>query len=143
MPKVVLDTNVLISAIVFGGNPREILQIAVAGGIGLVISEDIFAEFQAVLARPQFGLTSQLVHGAAAELASLAEWVTPLVHMELVKDDPADNLILDCAVAAGADYLISGDSHLLKLGTCGKVQIVSPQEFLKAFGSIEKEETGG
>ncbi len=138
MPKVVLDTNVLISAIVYGGNPRAILEAALAGTIELAISPPIMEEFQGVLGRPQFGLTPQFVHSTVAELAALAEWVTPQKHLQLVQEDPSDNLILDCAVAAEAEYLVTGDDHLLKLKACGAVRIVSPQEFVEILQTTTK-----
>ena len=141
MTKVVLDTNVLISAIVYGGNPRIILEAALAGSIELCISEAIIGEVQAVLGRPQFGLSAQFVHNTVAELASLSRWVTPETHFDLIKEDPTDNLVLDCAVTAEADYLVSGDGHLLHLGACGKVRIVNPQEFVQILVNEAKSNT--
>jgi putative PIN family toxin of toxin-antitoxin system len=129
--RVVLDTNVLISAVVYGGNPRKILEAVISGTIQMSISEAIIQEVQEVLQRPQFGLSIQFVHNTVAELTSLAEWVTPRKHHQLIKEDPSDNLVLDCAVAADADYLVTGDSHLLRLQKCDEVRILTPQALVE------------
>ena len=130
MLRVVLDTNVLISAVVYGGNPRTILQDAISGAVGISVSEALVQELQDVLHRPQFGLSVQFIQNTVAELASIAQWVAPTKHHLLVKDDPSDNLVLDCAVAADADYIVTGDNHLLRLRKCGKVKIINPQQFV-------------
>jgi len=131
--RVVLDTNVVVSAIVYGGNPQAILQAAILKTIDVFVSESLVRELQDVLQRPQFGLSIQFVQNAIAEFTTIAEWVVPQKHYDLIKDDPADNLVLDCAVASEADYLVTGDKHLLRLGKCGKVMIIKPQDFVELF----------
>ena len=130
MLRIVLDTNVLISVVVYGGNPRKILKAAISGAFGISVSETLIQELQDVLQRPQFGLGVQFIQNTVAELTSIAEWVAPAKHHLLVKDDPSDNLVLDCAVAADADYLVTGDKHLLQLQKCGTVKILNPQQFM-------------
>ena len=132
--RVVLDTNVLVSALVYGGNPREILQTAIAGIIDLSVSESIIQELQDVLRRPQFGLTAQYVQNAVSEITAIAEWETPGKHHSIVAEDPADDLVLDCGVAADADYLVTGDRHLLRIGSLGRMRIVTPQELIGILG---------
>jgi putative PIN family toxin of toxin-antitoxin system len=129
--RVVLDTNVAVSAILFGGKPQEILKAALAGDLRLCISEAMVTELQRVLQRPKFGFKAQIIQSIISELTLLADWVTPKKHLDLVKDDPADNLVIDCAVEASADYIITGDKHLLQLGKCGKVEIANPDAFIK------------
>lgn len=133
MLRVVLDTNVLVSAIVYGGKPRRVLQAAISGAVDLSVLDAIIKELQDVLQRPQFGLSVQFVHNTIAELTSIAEWVVPTKHHQLVDDDPSDNLMLDCAVASEADYLVSGDEHLLRLKKCGRVKIVNSQQFVEVL----------
>lgn len=133
MTKVVLDTNVLISAVLYGGNPRTVLEAALSGAIEVSVSQDIIQEFQAVLLRPQFGLTVQFVHSVVAELTSLAEWVVPEKHHKIVTEDLSDNLVLDCAIAAGAQYLVTGDSHLLRVEKYQELRILTPQAFLEVL----------
>ncbi len=129
--RVVLDTNVVVSAILFGGKPQEILKAAVAGDLRLCISEAMVTELQGVLQRPKFGFKAQIIQSVISELTLLAEWITPTKHFNFVKADPADNQVIDCAVEASADYIISGDKHLLQQGKCGKVEIANPDAFIK------------
>jgi uncharacterized protein len=131
--RAVLDTNVLISAIVFGGVPRQILEAAVAGAVQLYVSEDTMAEFRDVLSRPGFGLSAHLLRATVSELGSLAEWVGPTQRISVVREDSADNRILECAIAASAEYLVSGDKHLLKLKSHSGIEVVSPQGFMAAL----------
>jgi putative PIN family toxin of toxin-antitoxin system len=137
--RVVLDTNVLISAVLYGGNPRTILEAALSGAIEVSVSEAIIQEFQAVLLRPRFGLSVQFVHNVVAELTSLAEWVTPEQHHQVVIEDPSDNLVLDCAVAANAQYLVTGDAHLLRLQSYQRVAIITPQYFIEVLQGVHGE----
>ena len=129
--RVVLDTNVLVSAIVFGGAPRQILESGIAGSIRLCVSESLIRELQAVLRRAKFGFTAQMVQTVVSELTAVSDWVVPEKHHDLIAADPADNEVLDCAVAAEADYIVTGDSHLLRLGKCGEVGIVTPEAFIR------------
>lgn len=128
--RVVLDTNVLVSALVYGGNPRRILEVVVSGEIEMSISEPLVQELQDVLLREQFDLSPQLVRTALAEVSAVAQWVVPQKHHTLIEEDPSDDSVLDCAVEARADYLVTGDRHLLSLKKCGNVKIVNPQQFL-------------
>jgi hypothetical protein len=130
MLKVVLDTNVLLSAILFGGKPRQILEAAFEGSIRTFVSQAMINELQSVLDRPKFGFTSQISQSIVSEIASIAEWIEPTRHHAIVKEDPADNDILDCAIEAKADYLVTGDNHLLRQVECSGVEIVNPDKFL-------------
>lgn len=127
---VVLDTNVVLSAILFGRKPRQVLEEALTGSIQLFISESMISELQGVLQRPKFGFSAQFVQSIVSEFTSIAEWIEPTEHFDLVVDDPSDNQFIDCAMAAKADYLVTGDNHLLKLGKCGKTQIVNADSFI-------------
>ena len=130
MLKVVLDTNVLLSAILFGGKPRQILEAAFEGSIQIYVSQAMINELEGVLHRPKFGLNSQISQSIASEIAAIAEWIEPTRHYAIIQEDPADNDILDCAIEASADYLVTGDNHLLKLVECNGVQIVNPDKFI-------------
>jgi putative PIN family toxin of toxin-antitoxin system len=135
--RVVLDTNVILSAILFGGKPRKVLEAALSGSLKICISESIIEELQNVLQRPKFGLTSQILQGVISELTSIAGWVLPKKHLELIEDDPTDNQVLDCAIEANADYIISGDGHLLQLGKCGSTLIMNPDSFVRILGEMK------
>ena len=129
--KVVCDTNVLISGILFGGNPRKILELASEGEITNYISPAIAEEFQGVLARPKFGLTSQQCISIMEEVRDLFVSVSPKQEVDVVQADPDDNAILACALSAKAEMIISGDPHLRNLKEFRGIVIVSPAEFLK------------
>ena len=132
---VVLDTNVVLSAILFGGKPKRVLEMALSGSIQVAISESLVKELQGVLQRPKFELSAQLVQTIVSEYASIASWIEPSEHFNVVVDDPSDNSFIDCAVAAKADYLITGDRHLLNLGTFKMIKIVSVDTFIDVLSS--------
>ena len=131
--KVVLDTNVLISGILFGGNPRQIFELVIQGKIDAYISPAIFTEFREVLVRPKFGITHEKCFLIAKEIEYLFCLVFPQTRVDLIKDDPDDNIILECALAADVEYIITGDSHLLTLKSFEKIKIISPAMFISEF----------
>jgi len=104
----------------------------------LAISESLVNELQGVLQRPKFELSAQLIQTVVSEYASIARWIEPSQHFNVVVDDPSDNQFIDCAVAAKADYLITGDKHLLNLGTFKMVKIVSVDNFIAILSSGEE-----
>ena len=132
-PKIVLDSNVFISALVFGGKPREILDLAVKGLIEIAISDDILEEIKGVLEGKKFQFPARVTHALIREIEDLADIVEPKGRIEAVLDDPQDNRVLECAVASGANGIVSGGSHLLALRTFGKIKIMNPDEFLRAL----------
>ena len=130
MLKVVLDTNVLISAILFGGKPRQILEKAIRGEIRLCISEPILKEFSGVLRRSKFDYSPEMIQFILTELTGIADFVNPSETIDVVLEDPDDNRILECAVEAGANYIITGDFHLLKLRWYRNIGVVNVVGFL-------------
>jgi putative PIN family toxin of toxin-antitoxin system len=128
--KVVLDTNVLISAIMFGGKSRDILEMGISGKIKIAISQDILKELAEVLIGKKFRTPIAFVQQTIHELSEIAELVIVTVRINAVENDPDDNRILECAVSAKADYIVSGDSHLLTLKHFKKIKILSPSDFL-------------
>jgi putative PIN family toxin of toxin-antitoxin system len=132
-PKLVLDSNVFISAVVFGGKPREILDLAIKGLIEVAISNDILEEIKGVLEGQKFQFQTRIVYALMREIEDLADLVEPTGRIEAVLDDPEDNRVLECAVESGANGVVSGDSHLSALRTFGKIKIMNPDEFLRWF----------
>jgi putative PIN family toxin of toxin-antitoxin system len=131
--KVVLDNNVLISAIVFGGKPREILNRIIKGQIQFAISKDILNEMEGVLSGRKFQYPEQVIQVIRKAVEELGEFVIPKKKVKKIVKDPDDNKILECALAAEADLIISGDIHLLELKQYKNIQIVSPSEYLKKY----------
>jgi putative PIN family toxin of toxin-antitoxin system len=135
MLRVVLDTNVLISAILFGGKPRQILEKAIRGEIRLCLSEPILEELKGVLQRSKFDYSPEMIQFIVTELMGIADFVNPSEMIDVVLEDPEDNRILECAVEAEANYIVTGDSHLLKLRKYRSIEVVSPVTFLEKFSS--------
>lgn len=131
MLKVVLDTNVLISAILFGGKPRQILEKAIRGEIRLCLSERILEELRGVLQRSKFDYSPEMIQFILTELTAIGDFVNPSQTINVVFEDPEDNRILECAVEAGANYIVTGDSHLLKLSKYHNIEVLNPSAFLE------------
>jgi putative PIN family toxin of toxin-antitoxin system len=129
--KVVLDTNVLLSAIVFGGNPRRIMESIIEGSIHLALSREILDELEGLLGRKKFGMSPEIVRNISNELASLCEVVVPGGRVTVTTSDPYDNTVLECAAVAKADYIVSGDARLLDLREFEGPKIVNPVQFLE------------
>lgn len=133
MIRAVADTNVYVSAIVFGGTCEAILALARAGVVDLVLSPAIQKELRCVLSHT-FGWTPPQVREAPAEVNALASVTRPAVHLSGLLAHDADHRILECALAAHADFLVTGDKkHLLPLKTFRGIRIVSPREFLNVL----------
>jgi len=133
MLNLVLDTNVLISAIVFGGKPREILEFIIEGRLRLSISEYILDKMKSVLSRKKFGFSLSVIHHIIHEILAIAEYVEPRKTVSLIKNDVADNNILACALEAQANFIITGDQHLLELELFEDTRIRTPAGFLNDF----------
>ena len=131
MLRVTCDTNVIISALNFSGNPARILDMAADGAIRLAVSDDILSEVERVLRRPKFGWPQERIDNAIREISVFTEHVEPKQRIDIVTEDPTDNRILDCATARSSEYLVSGDKHLLKVGKYQGVKIVPPAEFIE------------
>ncbi|MBD3233073.1 MAG: putative toxin-antitoxin system toxin component, PIN family [candidate division Zixibacteria bacterium] len=129
--RVVLDTNVLISALHFGGNPYKILVLAIRENVDMYISPFILGELELVL-REKFLWSSTNIQKAISKLRNISILVAPNQRIDVIRGKDSDNRILECALEAKADYLISGDTkHILPLGQYKGVKILSPSEFLK------------
>jgi putative PIN family toxin of toxin-antitoxin system len=130
---IVCDTNVLISGVLFGGHAREILQLASRGVLINFISPDILREAERVLGRSKFGLRPQHVLEIMALFKDTFEIVTPSLEVQAIQSDPEDNHVIEAALAARAEFIISGDKHLLKLAKWEGVHVVSPAQFVKSI----------
>lgn len=130
--KVVADTNVYVSAIIFGGKPQAILELAQDGQIELFISDGILGETTRIL-RDKFHRSAEELRADVMALETIATRVEPTEQVDAVPDDPTDNKILVCAVAAGSDVIVSGDAHLLGLGSFRGIKVVKVADFLVGF----------
>jgi len=131
--KVVLDTNVFLSAVFFGGPPGQILQGWHDGRVEIVLSPEILAEYQGAgeeLAKRHPDVELQPV---LQILAMRAEIVLPAPLGESVCVDPDDDKFLTCAVAAAASFVVSGDQHLLSVSEYRGLRVIRPREFVDRY----------
>ena len=133
MHRVVLDTNVLISAFLSrSGIPNQILR-QVGQSYRLFIGKAILEETERVLHEPNIRKRGKLTEGDIQDflnsLRAAAFVIENMPSLRVIEDDPDDDAILACALAAQADYLVSGDMHLRRLKSYKGIQIVSPSEF--------------
>ncbi|MGD2249056.1 MAG: putative toxin-antitoxin system toxin component, PIN family [Candidatus Methanofastidiosia archaeon] len=132
MIRVVLDTNILVSGIFWRGNPYKILQTCFQNKLSLIISPAILEELQDVLrTEKKFELTKNDISSYMRLLISHSTLIEPVQTIDAIKDDPDDNMILECAAEGKADYIISGDKHLLSLNEYSGIKILSAREFLQ------------
>ena len=130
VPSIVLDTNVLISAIVFGGRPREVLEKVISGAFVMAISTEMLDEFQGVLEGRKFRYPGAIVRTIVNELLAVSELVRPAMKVQVIKADPADNRILECALESRVVCIVTGDRHLLELGQFEGIPILDVATFL-------------
>ena len=131
--KIVCDTNILISGILFGGKPREILRLCSSGTVVNCISPDILKEVEEVLLRPKFGLKETQVYEIIRLFRDTFTLVSSDRRLSVVTADPDDNRILEAALATKADVIVSGDTHLLDLVNWKGIPVISADTFLKKF----------
>jgi uncharacterized protein len=135
--KIVLDTNVWISALLWGGKPAEIIKAAENNSVTIFASEQIIEEISQVLTYPKLkkvydaeGLRSQDLIDSVLKVAKFVK-VTEKIHV--ISEHPADNKFVECASAALAAYIVSGDKHLLHVACYKKIQMLSVNDFLKVI----------
>ena len=132
MKRVVPDTNILVSALLFGGRLDALIGGWKSGELIPLFSRATFAEFRRVLAYPRFGLTGPEINALIEEeILAWCEVVETGEEIRGVCRDPGDDIFLSCAVAAGADAIVSGDRDLLDRGAFRGIPILSVAAFEK------------
>jgi len=134
-PKIVLDTNVWVSALIWGGKPAKIIKAAEQGTVNIFITEAVIEEICRVLKYPKI---EKIYHPQTTQQQLMEQILrntqfveTTMIKLEVVKEHPADDKIIECAIAAKANYIVSGDKHLLNLIAYKKTQILTINEFIK------------
>ncbi len=127
--RVVPDTNVLVSAIVFGGPPRRLVELAAEGHVRLILSPPLIEELREVLRR-KFGFSDAAAYQAEALLRRISIVVQPEREVAIISEDPEDNRVLEAAHAGDADVIVSGDRHLLSLERVGATAIMNSRDLL-------------
>lgn len=131
-PRVLCDTNVLVSAFIAGGPPSRVIEAAIDGRIELVLADPVLDELDRILTM-KLGFEANRVQDVTFLLGELASTrvATPTTAPEPITGDPDDDLILACSVDAGVQILVSGDrKHLLPVGEHRGVRIITPQALL-------------
>ena len=133
--RVVIDTNVFISGLNFGGKPGEVLDLLIKEEMEVLVSPFILSELGSIL-REKFGWADEQVTRVLSLIEAKAIEVQPEQRISVIKEKDADNRILECAVAGEADYIISGDKrHILPLKEYSGIRILSPDAFLRGWGT--------
>jgi len=133
-PKIVLDTNVVISALLSkDGNPAKIFELLLSEKIINFTSNDIINEIIKVYNREKIKelVTKEKISFIVNNFRKFSRIVIPNIKIDAIKDDQDDNKILECAVTAKADFIVSGDEHLTKLKKFKNIIILSPKAFLE------------
>ncbi|MBV9305769.1 MAG: putative toxin-antitoxin system toxin component, PIN family [Acidobacteriaceae bacterium] len=130
MKRLTLDSNIYISAFEFGGMPLRLLEQARAGEIEIAISTPIIREIQRVL-REKFHWPEDRLEQLERNISQFTKRVEPTQTLDIVKSDPDDNRILECAVVAGSEAIVTGDKkHLLPLRNYQGIKIIQVSEIL-------------
>lgn len=127
---VVLDTNILISAIFWRGNPYKVILNAFKKKYSLYLSTEILKELEEKLSL-KFKFPEDKIKNHIGILREYGRIIEPTIKVDIINEDPDDNRILECAVSCNADYIVSGDHHLLKLKEFKGIKIVTAKEFLE------------
>ena len=132
--KITLDTNVILSSTFWFGDSSKIMEMVEKGGTELILSEDIIEEHKNVLnyeeIQDKIKNKNLEMQRTVEEIITLSKIVEPKSKLDIIKEDPDDNKILECAVEGKVDYIISQDKHLLDIKEYKEIKIITPKDFL-------------
>ena len=127
---VVIDTNVLISSIFWQrGSSHKIVELAIEQKINNFTSPNMLEELVNVL-KVDFEQPEEFIQGQLTLAAAYSKVTTPKINVQAVKDDPKDDMVVECALSCAAQFIITWDNHLLKLKQFKGIKIVTPKEFI-------------
>jgi len=136
--RVVLDTNVLVSALLFKGKVSGFVALWQQGKVTPLLSKETFGELRKVLTYPKFALYQEEIRVILEDaVLPFFEIIDPVEPIGGVCADPDDDPFIACAVSGGAEFVVTGDAHLVVLRHYKTVRFVTPSEFLKRFASGE------
>jgi putative PIN family toxin of toxin-antitoxin system len=137
--RVTLDTNVLVSALMYRrGKPFQLLRMALEGEVSVMVSEAIIEETLEVLGR-KFGVPQEELPEYRAVITDASRIIKPTVSLDVVKDDPDDNRILECAVTSWSEFVVTGDKDLLRLKRYDSIRILTVADFFNVLQAQERE----
>ena len=135
--KIVLDSNVLISGVVFGGVPRKILEYWIEGEFDILLSDSVFEEYDHVIRRKKFQIDYITIQNVLEYIAKDGKWIQVKTQIEIVKDK-TDNKFFSLAIDGQADYLVSGDALVVETKQ-EIVRVLTPKAFLEVINQKEQE----
>src|SRR3989337_1570646 len=130
MRRVVIDTNVLVSALIASGKPRR-LVLKLLEEHKVILSRQMLAELADVLTRDKFNVKSAQIDRFLASLVGKSKIVSAASHFKVITDDPDDDIVLNTAYYGKADYIVTGDKHLLALKELKTIKIVNVTNILE------------
>jgi uncharacterized protein len=136
MIRVVLDTNIIVSALLQPlGPPAQVFLLALGDTVQMFVSGSIFAEYEEVVRRPRLRRTEETIVSALETIRTKAFWVKPTARVRACSD-PDDDVFLECAQASGAAYLVTGNVRDFPLRWVG-TEVVTPRHFLEIVAGKE------
>ena len=133
--KIVLDANIFISSLFWGGNPRIVLGRAINKTDELFITKEILNEIEEVIGRPKFHAGRNEIEYFIKSIEKISNKVSIKNKIKKGSRDKSDNKYIECGIAANADYIISGDIHLLEIKKYKNIKIATAREYLEIIKS--------
>ena len=131
MLRLVLDTNILVSAIISSGKPRKLFKMGINRKYKILISKETLDELSEVLQRQKFKMSGEEIIQIISALMKTGENVHVKSNFKVIRNDPDDNIIINVAYDGEADYIVSGDKDIKDLKHFQKIKIVSVDEIMK------------
>lgn len=135
MIRAVLDTNVFVSVFLLPGRLNRLVGLILGKRFIWLISGEILEEYASVACRPLYRMSDDEMTALFYGVKEHAEWVRVRSSLSVIKQDPADDRFLACALDGRADWIVTGDRHLLALKEFNGIRIGPPSEFLKVLRS--------
>ena len=131
--KLVLDTNIFISAFYWGGYPQKVIDRIINGLDELYISNEILDEIAKVMMRPKFKSNFQIIDRYIKTIENIGKKVFVIGNIQGICRDKDDDNKIECGIISGADYIITGDDDLLILDKFQKIKILTAKDYLKGL----------
>lgn len=127
---VVLDTNILVSALIWTrGIRRKLFEKSIEGSFHVFTSTSLLRELAEILKR-EFNEPDEVINNQISFIISYTQRVEDFLIPSVIKNDPDDDIVIGCAIASNANFIVSGDKHLLDLKEYQGIKIVTAKEFL-------------
>lgn len=128
--KVVLDTNIIVSAFGWGGKPADIMRLITGGEILNFTSVEMLTELKKVIGYPKLAFPEALQANIIEIIFNASSIVNIHESLDIIDGDPCDNKVLECAISANVEFIISGDKHLLNLKNFRGIEIITAEDYL-------------